>query len=90
MADFLNISKPIAYKFFKQFEKEGIVLKSRVIGGTQLYKLNKKDKKVKLLSKSFKDCLNLVVNEAKEKYPEKSRNHSYSSVSLGSVSAKGF
>lgn len=101
LADEVGISKPKAYEEVKKFEKQRLIIKSRVIGGTQLYKLDLKHRRVKLLLKTFKDCLKLVAEEYMEEHPEecrkskaksksKSRSHSYSSASIGSVSAKGF
>jgi len=54
----INISKPKKYQIINEFLQEGIIRKSRVVAGTQLYLLNKQDIKVKLLLRSFNDCLN--------------------------------
>ena len=48
-------------------EIENIVKKSRTVSGTQLYILNKNNIKVKLLTKTFKECLNLVIENHQEK-----------------------
>jgi len=52
-----SISKPKKYQIVNEFLQERIVRKSRVVAGTQLYILNKRDIKVKLLLRSFDDCL---------------------------------
>ena len=66
MAKELGISKPKAYEVIKYFEVKGYISKSRLVGKTQLYKLNKEDKRVKLFLKDFKECLRLVVEEYSE------------------------
>lgn len=62
-----GISKPKAYEVIKEFEKKGYVKKSRIIGKTQLYLLNKENKRVKLFLKDFRECLKIVVEEYEEK-----------------------
>lgn len=79
----LKISRPKAYEYVEKFEKQGYVSKSRVIGRTRLYKLNKSHKHVKLLMKSFMDCLDLVVEEYSVK-----KNSASNSSSVGAVSVK--
>ncbi|MFC1691746.1 hypothetical protein ACFL0W_06215 [Nanoarchaeota archaeon] len=63
MAKEIKISRPKAYEVIKEFEKKNYVKKSRVIGKTQLYQLNKNNKIVKLFLKNFKACLKLVLEE---------------------------
>ncbi|MBW2967435.1 hypothetical protein KY362_03030 [Candidatus Woesearchaeota archaeon] len=63
MAQEIGVSRPKAYDIMKLLEQEGYVRKARTVSGTQLYVLNKKDGKVKLLLKSFKECLKLVIAE---------------------------
>ncbi len=62
----INISKPKLYQIIKELEEENIIKKSREVSGTQLFVLNKKDEKVKLLIKSFNECLKTVIDELKE------------------------
>ncbi|MBU1204754.1 MAG: hypothetical protein KJ968_01305 [Nanoarchaeota archaeon] len=62
----INISKPKLYQIIKELEEENIIKKSREVSGTQLFILNKKDEKVKLLIKSFNECLKTVIDELKE------------------------
>lgn len=64
-AEMIEISKPKMYEMIRQAEKEGIVKKSRIVSGTQLYKLNKEDPKVKILLNSLMDCIRMVVEETK-------------------------
>jgi len=59
----LNISRPKTYEIINNFLKNNLIIKSRIIGKTQLYLLNKKDAKVKLFLKDFKECLRIVANE---------------------------
>ena len=66
MAKELGISKPKSYEVIKYFETKNYVQKSRLVGKTQLYKLNKDNKKVKLFLRDFKECLRLVVEEYSE------------------------
>jgi len=65
MAREVKISRPKAYEVMKEFIKKKYVKKSRVIGKTQLYILNKNDKRVKLFIKDFKECLRLAYEEKK-------------------------
>ncbi|MBW2990658.1 winged helix-turn-helix domain-containing protein [Candidatus Woesearchaeota archaeon] len=60
-----KISRPKAYSVIKELEKKKYVNKSRVIGRTQLYKLDKNNKRVRLLIKDFKECLKLAYEEKK-------------------------
>lgn len=66
MAKELGISKPKAYEVIKYFEVKKYIIKSRLVGKTQLYKLSKENKRVKLFLKDFKECLRLVVEEYSE------------------------
>lgn len=66
MAKELGISKPKAYEVIKYFEEKGYVKKSRIVGKTQLYILNKENARVKLFLKDFKECLKLIAEEYSE------------------------
>jgi len=66
MAKDLDISKPKAYQIMYDFEEKDYIKKSRIIGKTQLYVLNKKNKRIQLLLRHFKQCLQLVVEEDAE------------------------
>lgn len=63
MAKELEISRPKAYAVIADFMLKGYVKRSRVIGKTQLYLLNKENLRVKLFSRDFKECLRLVAEE---------------------------
>jgi len=86
MANELNISRPKAYELIKEFEKDKLVEKSRIVSGTQLYKLNEVNRRVKQLLKNFKECLKLILEEQSEK---RNNNISNSSCSVGMACAKG-
>ncbi|MFO8016432.1 MAG: helix-turn-helix domain-containing protein [Candidatus Woesearchaeota archaeon] len=74
-----GLSRPKAYQIIHNFEKKGYVRKTRIVGKTQLYMLNKKNRVVRLFMRDFKECLKMMLNE-----PEISCRNS----SLGEVSAK--
>jgi hypothetical protein len=59
----LKISRPKAYEVIGNFEKRRIVKKSRIVGRTQLYTLNKDSPLSKIYLRNFKECLNMVVEE---------------------------
>lgn len=63
MAKELNISKPKAYEVIKKFQGKEFVEKSRLIGKTQLYILNKKNHMVQIYLRNFNECLNMVIEE---------------------------
>lgn len=69
MAKELGISKPKTYEVIKYFEEKGYIEKSRIVGKTQLYKLNEDNERVKLFLNDFKECLRLVVEEYSEEEP---------------------
>jgi len=89
MAKELKISKPKAYEIIKEFEKKRYVKKSRVVGKTQLYLLNKEDSRIKLFLKDFKECLRIVTEEYSEEslYENTSSDKNYvlANVFLGDV-----
>jgi predicted transcriptional regulator len=59
----LKISRPKAYEVIADFEKKGIVKKTRIIGRTQLYTINKDNPISKIYLRNFNECLNMVVEE---------------------------
>ena len=67
MAKEIGISRPKAYEVIKEFEKKKFIIKSRIVGKTQLYMLHKENDVVKLHIKNFKECLKLVAAEYGEK-----------------------
>lgn len=68
MARELSISRPKAYQVISEFEEKGYVQKSRIIGNTQLYKLNKENQRVQLFLHDFKMCLRLVAEESQKNH----------------------
>jgi DNA-binding MarR family transcriptional regulator len=62
----IKISKPKLYQIIREFEKENILVKSRLVAGTQLFVLNLKSRKAVFLYASFKRCLKLILNEYKQ------------------------
>jgi DNA-binding transcriptional ArsR family regulator len=67
IARWTGISRPTAYEVIYDFMRKGIVIKSRIIGKTQLYKLNKENPRVQLYLADFKECLRMVCDEYDEK-----------------------
>ncbi len=67
MAKELNVSRPKTYQVLKDFERKGYVKKSRIIGKTQLYLLNKNSVRIRLFLKSFNECLRIIGEENSEK-----------------------
>jgi len=84
MAKELGISRPKAYEVIRKFEKKNYAKKSRIVGKTQLYIINKENKRVKLFLKNFKECLKLVAEEHGETKSSAGRH----SASVGVASAK--
>lgn len=64
MAEELRISRPKAYQVIKEFQEKEYVKKSRIIGNTQLYRLNKNNKRVQLFLSDFKKCLHFIAEES--------------------------
>ena len=63
VARFLGISRPKVYEIFKEFLKKGFIKKTRVLGKTQLYIINKDNEKVKLFLSDFGECLRMVAQK---------------------------
>lgn len=62
-----NISKPQTYLIIEDLIKENILIKSRLVGKTQLYRLNMKNKITAFLLKNFEESLKLVFDDEKLK-----------------------
>ena len=56
-----HISKPKVYDIIDEFMRKKLVMKSRVIGKTQMYKLNTGNPVVKIYIRNFKECLDMVA-----------------------------
>ncbi len=88
MAKELGISRPKAYDVIKYFEDKKTVRKSRIIGKTRLYTLNKEDMIVKLFLKNFKDCLKMVIETHAEAKTEGTEKYTVSLPRAQAVSDK--
>ena len=62
----VDISKPKLYDIVRELEDEKIIRRSREVAGTQLYVLNRRNEKVKLLIGSFNECLKTIIDELEE------------------------
>ena len=71
MAKDIGISRPKAYQIVDEFLKKGYVVKDRVIGKTQLYRINKENSIVKIFIRNFNECLNMVANEYSKSHSSK-------------------
>jgi sugar-specific transcriptional regulator TrmB len=78
-----KISKPKVYQIIDQLMKKGYVVKSRTVGRTQMYKLNRDNPIVKIYIRNFKECLNMIFDE----YPAKKKQAS-SSLARVAVSTR--
>jgi hypothetical protein len=67
MARDIGISRPKAYEVVKYFEDKEYIKKSRIVGKTQLFILNKENKRVKLFLRDFKECLRLIAEDVQVK-----------------------
>lgn len=61
-----GISRPAAYGVISEFEGKGYVRKSRVVGKTQFYLLDRHDKRVRMFLRNFRDCLRIVAEDESE------------------------
>ena len=78
----IGISRPKAYKLIYEFLEKGYLVKQRIVGKTQLYKLNKEHPIVKIHLRNFRECGRMVS----EKY-KKSTTHTTNNV-IGLASTK--
>ena len=70
IVDLTGISKPKVYQIIEEFMKKGYVVKSRMVGRTQMYKLNKENVIVKIFMRNFSECLKMTT----EQYTTKSKD----------------
>lgn len=63
VARFLGISRPKVYEVFAEFLKRGFIKKTRIVGKTQLYMLNKNNERVRLFLRDFRECLRIIAAE---------------------------
>lgn len=80
-----EISRPKAYEIIEDFEEKDYIQKSRVVGRTQLFLLNKKNKRIKLFLRNFRDCLKIIAEEHQEK---KTKTTFHSGARVGMASAR--
>ena len=83
MAAELAISRPKAYQVINEFEEKEYIRKTRTVSGTQLYSINKSNKRVQLFIHDFSECLRLVTEENATSLDQR-----HSMASVRSVSAK--
>lgn len=70
----LEISRPKVYQIIDELERQNILMRSRIVSGTQLYVLNNNLFLVKILKKSFRDCLKAAVENSSSKSQKMEKN----------------
>ena len=65
LIEILNINRATAYNTVELLEREKILIKTRRLVGKQLYGLNKKNKRVEKLIKSFDAILKAILEDKK-------------------------
>lgn len=68
VAEEAGLNRASVYNVASGLLKQGIIMPSRIVGRTQLYKLNFKNDEVRILSKSFDDALRLAAREVNRAY----------------------
>ena len=79
LAEDIGISRPKAYQEVYKLENQSLIVKSRIMSGTQLWKLNNDNIIVKKLKKDFNYCLKLVIDKHLGKGQSKTSKHSRAS-----------
>jgi DNA-binding MarR family transcriptional regulator len=74
MARELKISRPKAYEIIDEYVKKQYINKTRIMGRTQLYKLNRDHPIIKIYLRNFRECIKMVIDEYSKK-----NNHSTTS-----------
>ena len=74
LAEEISISRPKAYEIIAQFEKKKYVIKSRVVGRTQLYKINKSNRRIRLFMRMFLECLRIIAEEYAERKEKRTKS----------------
>ena len=62
-----RLNRATTYNTMEELIKNKYVLPTRVLSGAQLYTLNTKKKEVKILLKSFKEVLKIILDEHTDK-----------------------
>ncbi len=63
MAEETGISRPKAYQFIEELLKKKYIVKHRMLGRMQIYKLNRENVIVNIYIRNFKECLKMVADE---------------------------
>jgi sugar-specific transcriptional regulator TrmB len=84
MARELKMSRPKAYEIIDDYIKKGFVNKSRIVGRTQLYKLNMEHQIIKIYIRNFNECIKMVIDE----YRIKNTHSTASTTNVGVASTK--
>jgi len=84
MAKELKISRPKAYEIVDEYIKKGYIIKSRIVGRTQLYIINKENSIAKIYLRNFRECIKMVIDE----YSAKNNKSNSSTNNIGIASAK--
>ena len=71
IAEESGLSRATVYYIIARLLRQGLVMPTRTVGRTQLYKLNTGNEEVKALLSGFNSALRLVENEVKRIYGEK-------------------
>ncbi|MBU0758091.1 MAG: hypothetical protein KKF44_08535 [Nanoarchaeota archaeon] len=68
MARELGISKPKAYEEILEFSEKRVIIKSRIVGKTQLYMLDKNNRLSQIYLRNFNECLRMAIESAENTY----------------------
>ncbi len=60
----LSISRPKAYGIINELLLKAYIQKSRIVGRTQLYRLDTKHRIIRLMAGNFDECLRLAAESA--------------------------
>jgi predicted transcriptional regulator len=64
LLDEINISKPKLYEIVQELLDNGIIRPTRVFRRSQLYALDRKNPKTKIIRSAFQDCFKVLSDEA--------------------------
>lgn len=63
LAKEINVSRPKVYEIISIFLKKGYLTKSRIVGRTQLFALNRNNCIIKIHLRNFAECLSSIIDE---------------------------
>lgn len=66
IAEETGLNRATTYNIMEELIKEGFIIPTRKVSGTQLYKLNKEKYEVKILLKAFSMILKKILDEYEE------------------------